>query len=162
LSGPQLIFNHKPTDVFPAHVERHILFGRFNFGLGCACFPPFYGFFDGRRPPPHSARHDPWFNSHRAMEYDRRWKNDGQGRTPNFGDDLYKVRNRFDPGSFGTFVFGSMTLTPIIFQLANERVLPLKPLLFKGGVGVVSCRLSLRERCLHIATTPTPPLKRRG
>ena len=37
-----------------------------------------------------------------------------------------------------------------------------KPLLFKGGVGVVRCRQSLRERCSHIATTPTPPLKRRG
>ena len=42
------------------------------------------------------------------------------------------------------------------------RIGLLKPLLFKGGVGVVRCRLSLRERCKSIATTPTPPLKRRG
>jgi hypothetical protein len=40
----------------------------------------------------------------------------------------------------------------------------LKPLPFKGGVGVGfgEANLSLRERCSHIATTPTPPLKRRG
>ena len=45
---------------------------------------------------------------------------------------------------------------------ARVSLSPIKPLLFKGGVGVDSCRLSLRERCKSIATTPTHPLKMRG
>lgn len=38
-----------------------------------------------------------------------------------------------------------------------------KPLPFKGGVGVgFGIANSLRERCPRTATTPTPPLKKKG
>jgi len=49
-------------------------------------------------------------------------------------------------------------------EATNELMRPLKPLPFKGGVGVGfgAANLLRGERCCRIATTPTPPLKRRG
>jgi hypothetical protein len=58
-------------------------------------------------------------------------------------------------------------LKPLLFKSSGSVVPPERPETAGGSftrdwVGVVSCRLSLRERCWRTATTPTPPLKRRG